>query len=347
MELNPLLGDGWRMPEPAALRAKLPGLAAAAAAVAVCLVLHRLLPAIPVLTAAVVLGLLAGNLPGAAALSAGPWRPGLALSAKKFLRLGIVLLGLKVSLMDIAGLGWLTVLLLVGLVGFAFAVTYWICRAFRLPGEQPVLMAAGFSICGVSAVGAVAAVRQVRQEQTAVPAAMVTLCGTLAIAVLPVLGAVLGLTPEVFGFLAGASVHDVGQVVAAAQTGGAAALALAVVVKLVRVLMLAPVSALAGLQHRRRSGGEGKMPPLIPLFVAGFLAAVLLRSTGLLPVSVLEAAALIQELLFAAALFGLGASVDFRRLARTGAPAAAAGLISWAVLVGAALLLAVLLVPAA
>lgn len=347
MELNPLLGDGWRMPEPAALRAKLPGLAAAAAAVAVCLVLHRLLPAIPVLTAAVVLGLLAGNLPGAAALSAGPWRPGLALSAKKFLRLGIVLLGLKVSLMDIAGLGWLTVLLLVGLVGFAFAVTYWICRAFRLPGEQPVLMAAGFSICGVSAVGAVAAVRQVRQEQTAVPAAMVTLCGTLAIAVLPVLGAVLGLTPEVFGFLAGASVHDVGQVVATAQTGGAAALALAVVVKLVRVLMLAPVSALAGLQHRRRSGGEGKMPPLIPLFVAGFLAAVLLRSTGLLPVSVLDAAALIQELLFAAALFGLGASVDFRRLARTGAPAAAAGLISWAVLVGAALLLAVLLVPAA
>lgn len=345
--MNPLLGDGWRMPEPAALRAKLPGLAAAAAAVAVCLVLHRLLPAIPVLTAAVVLGLLAGNLPGAAALSAGPWRPGLALSAKKFLRLGIVLLGLKVSLMDIAGLGWLTVLLLVGLVGFAFAVTYWICRAFRLPGEQPVLMAAGFSICGVSAVGAVAAVRQVRQEQTAVPAAMVTLCGTLAIAVLPVLGAVLGLTPEVFGFLAGASVHDVGQVVATAQTGGAAALALAVVVKLVRVLMLAPVSALAGLQHRRRSGGEGKMPPLIPLFVAGFLAAVLLRSTGLLPVSVLDAAALIQELLFAAALFGLGASVDFRRLARTGAPAAAAGLISWAVLVGAALLLAVLLVPAA
>lgn len=335
------------MPEPAALRAKLPGLAAAAAAVAVCLVLHRLLPAIPVLTAAVVLGLLAGNLPGAAALSAGPWRPGLALSAKKLLRLGIVLLGLKVSLMDIAGLGWLTVLLLVGLVGFAFAVTYWICRAFRLPGEQPVLMAAGFSICGVSAVGAVAAVRQVRQEQTAVPAAMVTLCGTLAIAVLPVLGAVLGLTPEVFGFLAGASVHDVGQVVATAQTGGAAALALAVVVKLVRVLMLAPVSALAGLQHRRRSGGEGKMPPLIPLFVAGFLAAVLLRSTGLLPVSVLEAAALIQELLFAAALFGLGASVGFRRLARTGAPAAAAGLISWAVLVGAALLLAVLLVPAA
>ena len=178
---------------------------------------------------------------------------------------------------------------------------------------------------------------------------MVTLCGTLAIAVLPLLSVVLGLPPERFGFLAGASVHDVGQVVATAQTGGAAALALAVVVKLVRVLMLAPVSALAGLQHRRRAGnsGDGKFPPLVPLFVAGFVAAVALRTTGLLPGGLLEAAALLQELLFAAALFGLGASVNLRSLARTGGRAAAASLVSWAVIVAAALALAVLLVPSA
>ena len=334
------------MPVPAALRTKLPGLAAAAAGAVLCLLLNRVFPALPVLTLAVILGLAAGNLPGLARLTAGTWRPGLAFCARTLLRLGIVLLGLKVSLADIADLGWLTVALLIALVGFAFAVTYLLCRAFRLPGDQSVLMAAGFSICGVSAIGAVAAVRQVKQEATAVPAAVVTLCGTLAIAALPLLGTALGLSPEVFGFLAGASVHDVGQVVAAAQTGGAAALALAVVVKLVRVLMLAPVSAIAGLEHRRRSGNEGKMPPLVPLFVAGFLAAVALRSTGLLPETILGAAALVQEILFALALFGLGASVDFRRLARTGGSAAAAGLLSWAVLVGAGLLLAVVLVPA-
>ncbi|MBD8043705.1 putative sulfate exporter family transporter [Arthrobacter sp. Sa2BUA2] len=333
------------MPSLSAART-LPGLAASAVAVLACLALHRLLPGFPVLTAAVVLGLLAGNLPGTAAQVTGAWKPGLALAAKKFLRLGIVLLGLKVSLVDIAGLGWLTVLLLAALVGFSFGMTYLVCRAFRLPGEEPVLIAAGFSICGVSAIGAVAAARQVRQAQTAVPVAVVTMFGTLAIGVLPLLSSLLGLAPEVFGFLAGAAVHDVGQVVATAQTAGTAALALAVVVKLVRVLMLAPVSALAGLHHRRRSGHEGKLPPLIPLFVAGFLAAVLLRTTGILPADVLGAAAAVQDLLFAAALFGLGASVNVRSLLRTGGPAVAASLVSWLIIVGAALLLALLLVPA-
>lgn len=325
----------------------LPGLAAAATAVLVCVAVHRLFPVVPVLTAAVVLGLLAGNLPGTAELTAQQWRPGLALAARKFLRLGIVLLGLKVSLVDIAGLGAVAVLLIIALVAFSFSVTYLICRAFRLPGPEPVLMAAGFSICGVSAIGAVAGARQIRQEQTAVPVAMVTLFGTLAIGVLPLLSSLLGLQPEAFGFLAGAAVHDVGQVVATAQTAGTAALALAVVVKLVRVLMLAPVSALAGLHHRRRSGQEGKMPPLIPLFVAGFLAAVLLRTTGLLPAAALQAAATVQDLLFAAALFGLGAAVKVRRLLTAGGPAAAASLLSWLTIVAASLVLVRLLVPEA
>lgn len=323
----------------------LPGLAAAAGAVVVCLALHRLLPGIPVLTAAVVLGLLAGNLPGTAAAVAGSWKPGLTLAAKKFLRLGIVLLGLKVSLLDIAGLGWLSIVLIVLLVGFSFGVTYLVCRAFRLPGEEPVLIASGFSICGVSAIGAVAAARRLRPEQTAVPVAMVTMFGTFAIGVLPLLSALLGLPAEVFGFLSGAAVHDVGQVVATAQTAGTAALALAVVVKLVRVLMLAPVSALAGLHHRRRSGSEGKLPPLVPLFVAGFLAAVVLRTLGFLPAEALSAAATVQDLLFAAALFGLGTSVNVRRLVRSGGPAAAASLVSWTIIVGASLALALLLVP--
>lgn len=337
------------MPAPTALRANVPGLAAAAAAVVLCVLLHRFFPAVPVLTAAVILGLAAGNVPGPSGLAAGTWRPGLTLAAKRFLRLGIVLLGLKVSLVDIAGLGWLTVVLVIVLVAFSFGATYLVCRWFRLPGQEPVLVAAGFSICGVSAIGAVAAARGIRSEQAAVPAAMVTLCGTLAIAVLPALSALLGLSPETFGFLAGASVHDVGQVVATAQAGGTAALALAVVVKLVRVLMLAPVSALAGLQHRRRAGSSdgGKFPPLVPLFVAGFAAAVALRTTGLLPQTVLETAALLQDLLFAAALFGLGASVDLRSLARTGGRAAAASLVSWTIIVAAALALAVLLVPSA
>ncbi len=84
-----------------------------------------------------------------------------------------------------------------------------------------LLIATGFSICGASAIGAMAAVRRIRQHDTVLPVALVTLCGTLAIGVLPLLIRPLGLSPEVFGAWAGASVHDVGQVVATAQTAGA------------------------------------------------------------------------------------------------------------------------------
>ncbi|MCC3264966.1 YeiH family protein [Arthrobacter gengyunqii] len=340
-------------PSPAASSAArttvLPGVLAAAAAVVPAYLVHLVLPGLPVLTTAVILGLVAANLPGVSTAVAGPLKPGLSLAARKFMRTGIVLLGLKVSLVDIAGLGWGALLLIVALVGAAFAGTYAICRAFRLPGQEPLLIAAGFSICGVSAIGAVAAARRVRQEDTVVPIALVTLCGTLAIGVLPLLGTLMSLPPETFGIWAGASVHDVGQVVATAQTAGTAALAAAVVVKLARVVLLAPLTAAAGLIRRPDTEGTdegpGKRPPLLPLFVAGFLALIVLRTTGVVPEGVLEAAALAQEILFAAALFALGAAVRFRALFASGARALSAALASWFLIGALGLGLAVVLSP--
>ncbi len=327
----------------------LPGLLIAAAAVVPSYLAHLLLPGLPVLTAAVVLGLVAANLPGVSSAVAGPLKPGLSLAARKFMRTGIVLLGLKVSLVDIAGLGWGALLLIVALVGAAFAGTYAICRALRLPGQEPLLIASGFSICGVSAIGAVAAARRVRQEDTVVPIALVTLCGTLAIGVLPLLGTLMGLPGETFGIWAGASVHDVGQVVATAQTAGTAALAAAVVVKLARVVLLAPLTAAAGLAGRRSQAGEeplpGKRPPLVPLFVAGFLALILVRTTGVLPTGVLEAAAVAQEILFAAALFALGAAVRFRALFASGTRALSAALASWFLIGALGLGVALMITP--
>lgn len=337
---------------PARSRSTLPGLLTAAAAVIPAYLLHLVLPGLPVLTAAVILGLLAANLPGISSAVSGPLKPGLSLAARKLMRLGIVLLGLKVSLVDIAGLGWGALLLIVALVGAAFAGTYAVCRAFRLPGEEPLLIASGFSICGVSAIGAMAAARRVRQEDTVVPIALVTLCGTLAIGVLPLLGSLLSLPGETFGIWAGASVHDVGQVVATAQTAGTAALAAAVVVKLARVVLLAPMTAAAGVMGRRQAaaagggnGTTGKRPPLVPLFVAGFLALILVRTTGVLPAGVLEAAALVQEILFAAALFALGAAVRFRALFASGVRALSAALVSWFLIGALGLGLALLLAP--
>jgi uncharacterized integral membrane protein (TIGR00698 family) len=288
------------------------------------------------MTMAVVLGVLAANLPGAGVWTAGRARPGLDFAGKHLMRGGIVLLGLKVSIMDVLGLGWLALVAIVAVVAASFGGTYLISRLFRLPPVTSLLVATGFSICGASAIGAMAAVRRIRHVDTVLPVALVTLCGTLAIGVLPLLVHPLQLSAPVFGAWTGASVHDVGQVVATAQTAGTAALGIAVVVKLTRVLLLAPVTALAGAHHRfapapgnGADGEETRLPPVVPLFVFGFVAMVGLRSTGWLAPGWLEAGAVLQDILLGAALFGLGSAVRIRTLLHTGGRALLAALASW------------------
>ncbi len=311
-----------------------PGLLAAAAAVALALAVHTQVPALPAMTVAVVLGLLAANLPGVAVWTAEAGRPGLDFAGKHLMRAGIVVLGLKVSLADVLGLGWVALLLITGVVLVAFAGTYGISRLFRLPPAVSLLVATGFAICGASAIGAMAAVRRIRHVDTVLPVALVTLCGTLAIGVLPLLIQPLGLGPKVFGAWAGASVHDVGQVVATAQTAGATALAIGVVVKLARVILLAPIVAVAGIHHRFGTAPDSARPPIVPLFVLGFVALAALRTTGWLSPAVLDAGAVLQDILLGMALFGLGSAVRVGHLLQTGSRALLAALASWLLIAG-------------
>lgn len=325
---------------PTIVRRNGPGLALAAAGVAAAWGVHRLVPAVPLLTAAVVLGVTAGQLPGLRAFLGGAAKAGLALASRRLMRAGIVLLGLKLGLRDVLGLGWASVLMVLAVVAATFAGTVWLGRRLGLPGDQPLLIATGYSICGASAIGAVGQAAGSEDEDMATSAALVTVCGTLAIAVLPLLGGPLGLDPAEFGRWVGAGVHDVGQVVATAQTAGPVALREAVLVKLMRVALLAPLVAGVGVALARRPGRApgAQRPPLVPLFVLGFLAMVALNSTDLVPAAVLTLAAHAQELLLAAALFALGSAVRLAALARTGGRVALLGLASWVLIAGAAYL---------
>ncbi|MGW7442454.1 YeiH family protein [Kitasatospora sp. NPDC054795] len=365
------------------MRGDAPGLLLAALGVAAALGVHALVPAVPKLTAAVVLGMAAAHLPGVRPVVRGIARPGLSTAGKRLMRLGIVLLGLKLSLDDVLGLGWATVAMVLAVVAATFAGTLWLGRRLGLPGDQPLLVATGYSICGASAIGAVSQAAGSEEEDVAASVALVTLCGTLAIAVLPLLQHPLGLDELEFGRWVGASVHDVGQVVATAQTSGAGALREAVLVKLMRVVLLAPLVAGVAVMARRNlraarmarvasmkvtagapagvstgasaavtsaagapaeGGADGKpgeksvktgnRPPIVPLFVAGFLAMIVLRTTGVLPEQVLGLASDAQELLLAAALFGLGSAVHLPTMARTGGRIALLGLGSWVVVAG-------------
>ncbi|MFE3500445.1 YeiH family protein [Kitasatospora sp. NPDC059160] len=328
-----------------------PGLLLAAVGVAAAIAVHAAVPAVPKLTAAVVLGMAAAHLPGLRPVVRGVARSGLSTAGKRLMRLGIVLLGLKLSLDDVLGLGWATVAMVLTVVAATFAGTLWLGRRLGLPGDQPLLVATGYSICGASAIGAVSQAAGSEEEDVASSVALVTLCGTLAIAVLPLLQHPLGLGEIEFGRWVGASVHDVGQVVATAQTGGPGALREAVLVKLMRVVLLAPLVAGVAVTVRRnaraarRAGADGsdgadgaakagRRPPIVPLFVAGFLAMIVLRTTGVLPERALTLAGDAQELLLAAALFGLGSAVHLPTMAKTGGRIALLGLGSWVVVAG-------------
>ncbi|MGW7369560.1 YeiH family protein [Streptomyces sp. NPDC054841] len=308
-----------------------PGLVLAAAGVGAAWLVHSALPAVPMLTAAVVLGIAAAHSPWLRTRVHGRCRTGLTLAAKRLMRIGVVLLGLRLSMADVLSLGWATVGMVLVVVAATFWGTWWLGRRLGLPGDQPLLIATGYSICGASAIGAVSAVRDSDDEDAVTPVALVTLCGTLAIAVLPLLHGPLGLTDAEFGRWVGAGVHDVGQVVATAQTAGTGALGEAVLVKLMRVALLAPLVAGFVVSARRRGRGApaAGRPPLVPLFVLGFLAMVVLRTTGLVPAPVLTTAGTAQELLLAAALFGLGSAVHLPSLTRTGVRVAAVGLTAW------------------
>ncbi|PKW26601.1 YeiH family protein [Phycicoccus duodecadis] len=304
----------------------MPGLLAVAAATGVAFGVHALVPAVNPSTAAVGLGALAVNL--------GLHRPvlhvGTHVASHRLLRLAVVLLGLQLGVGQLLDLGPRGALVVVSTVAITFTGTRLLGRLLGVSPARALLVATGFSICGASAVAAMGEVAGGDEDDTAVAVALVTLCGSLAIVLLPLLRQPLGLDPAAFGSWVGASVHDVGQTVATADRVPGA-LTTAVVIKLSRVLLLAPLVAGASIALRRRSPAapSGRRPPVLPLFVAGFLAAVAVSSSGLLPEPALHAAKTAQEVLLAAALVGLGTGIHLRMLRRTGGRALVLGLLSW------------------
>jgi uncharacterized integral membrane protein (TIGR00698 family) len=311
-----------------------PGLAVVAAGTVAAYAVSHFLPTLNASTVAVILGALLTN----ARLHRPVLRPGIALAGKRLLRVAVVLLGLQLSLPQLAHLGFRGLTVVAVTVAVTFTGTRLLGRRLGVSGPRGLLIATGFSICGASAVAAMEPVAAGDEEDTGVAVALVTLCGSLAIVILPLLRVPLGLDVTAFGSWVGASVHDVGQTVATAQRVPGA-LTTAVVVKLTRVVLLAPLVAAVSIASRRASAGvpeSGHRPPPVPLFVAGFLAAVALTSTGVLPPPLLAAAKSVQSVLLVAALFGLGTGISVPTLFRTGRRSLVLGLTSWVLVAGVA-----------
>lgn len=285
--------------------------------------LSRFLPSVSPLIIAIVAGVVATNVLPIPRMLA----PGIDFSAKKLLRVGIVFLGLQLALGDIVSLGLPVLAVVVIIVAGGLIGTAFIGRIMRVPSHLTLLIACGFSICGAAAVAGAAGVTDPNdeaEEDTITAVALVVIFGTIMIAVIPSAASALGMSEAAAGMWAGGSIHEIAQVVAAGGIIGTGALTMAVIVKLARVLLLAPVIATLSIRQRRasRTAGEeavrGKLPPIVPPFIIGFLAMVLVRSFITLPDVVVSAGSIVQTVLLAAAMFGLGLGVKVKTLRKVG-----------------------------
>lgn len=304
-----------------------PGLALCLAAAGISCAAGLLLPGVSPLIIAIILGILLANLVQLPATAA----PGIDFSAKKLLRAGIVFLGLQLVLTDILHLGAPMLLVVACIVPGGLLGTVLLGRLLRVPAGLALLIGCGFSICGAAAVAGAAGVvdpDDEAEQDTVTAVALVVIFGTAMILLLPLAARAFGLGPEAAGMWAGGSIHEIAQVVAAAGLIGGGALKVAVIVKLARVLLLAPVVAILGLRQRRlrRQRAEllgqpvprSTLPPIVPLFILGFLAMSLLRTYAGLPEVALTIGGLLQQGLLSAAMFGLGCGVKVRNLAQVG-----------------------------
>ncbi|MGL3807801.1 YeiH family protein [Paeniglutamicibacter sp. R2-26] len=307
--------DGERPVPGSALRRVLPGLLTCLVGGAVALASAKLLPGASPLLIAILLGAIWRNTMKVPAIL----MLGVTVSSKKLLRTGIVLLGLQLSLSQILGLGPGVLLVVVLSVGVTFGAALLMGRWLGIELPQRLLIAAGFSICGAAAVAATEGATKAKQDQVATAIGLVVLFGTLMIPLVPALGTLMGMDDESIGMFIGASIHEVAQVVAAGGAVSSSALAVAVTVKLARVVTLAPIVAGVSIYMRKKHNvTDAKKPPLVPLFVVGFIAMMLLRTIGAVPANLLEAAAAAQTFLLAASMFGLGLGVHIKGLMRSG-----------------------------
>lgn len=265
---------------------------------------------------ALIIGMLFANVVGTPAGSLA----GIGFCQRSLLRLGIVLLGFQVT----AGQ-----FLAIGMSGFAIAAialtatflfTLGLGRMLGVERSLTQLIAAGTAICGASAIVAVNSVTRAREADVAYAVGMITLFGTLAMLALPFLAVLLGLSPHEFGLWAGASIHEVAQVVGASFQAGDIAGETGTIAKLARVVMLAPlVLLLRAFAGRERAEDRARRPAPMPWFILGFAAAVLGNSAIELPGNVHDAIALTTSAMLTLGLAGMGLKTDFSQIRALGA----------------------------
>lgn len=256
---------------------------------------------------------------------------GIAFSARKILRFGVALLGLRISFEMAADLGLAVVLLVIGAVLATIAFGMAISRVFGFKARFAFLSAGSVAICGASAAMAISAIlpKDDRTEERLVFTVVgVTLLSTFAMIAYPILAELIGLNSTLAGVFIGATIHDVAQVVGAGFSLSNETGEVSTVVKLIRVAMLAPVILVASLLIRSYSKVETptERPPLVPFFVGAFAVLMALNSFNLIPEAVQKLSVSLSSWALLTAIAAVGLKTSLQEVIKVG-PAAIALLV--------------------
>ena len=246
-------------------------------------------------------------------------------AAKRALRLGVVLLGFQISLDSFTEVGPTGLLAVVLIVATVFIAVRLAASRAGLSTSLGTLIAGGFAICGATAIAAISATRKFEQRDVSYAVAIVTLCGTLSIFVIPIISNLLGMDESSTGAWVGAAVHDVGQVIATASLLGPAALDSAIIVKLTRVVLLVPLILLLA----RGSSNSKSIRGSAPTFVLAFVLCALLVNLLPLPETFINLGKEVAKVALAIGLFGMGLSVRWHEIRALGARPLLFGIGSW------------------
>ena len=283
---------------------------------------------------AIILGVSFHNLLGSPARA----MPGIGFALRTLLRAGVVLLGLQLTVQNLIDVGPAGLAIIAATLAITFTATKALGRLLGVERRLAELIAAGTAVCGASAIIATNTVTRGSDEDVAYAVACVTIFGTAAMFIYPLLPVVLHLTPRAFGLWAGASIHEVAQVVAAGFQAGQQAGAFGTVAKLARVAMLAPLVLLLALRPHE-GGGQRRGKVQFPLFVLGFIALIGVNSLHVLPAHTAALAAPVTTFLLTMALSAMGLSTDIRRLRARGLRPLALAALAWLVVAGTSLVL--------
>jgi uncharacterized integral membrane protein (TIGR00698 family) len=247
---------------------------------------------------------------------------GIEFTSREILRVGVALLGMRITFSQIAALGWHPVVLVLLSVVVTIVVSMLVARAMGFQTLFGLLTGGATAICGASAALALSAALPAhsgKEKATLFTVIGVSALSTLAMIVYPMVVNVLNLSPSQAGVFLGATIHDVAQVVGAGygmsqETGDTAT-----VVKLMRVAMLLPVIAFASMVTRARGAQDGgKRPPILPWFAVGFVLLAAVNSTGWVPGLVQNAANELSRWCLVIAISALGMKTQLKELATVG-----------------------------